>query len=311
MTFKHNDFVLKINPKKQFGEVYLKNKKIGKIKVKANNQYLVLMYKKYCVYNDVIIKLLAHFIFKTCFVDVVTINQQEISKNNLYFINQYQTLLFDIDDTILSFQKAEKKALSLALLKVHIQPSKKMIEHYHQINIKYWKMVEENKISRDDCLILRFEEFLPLYHIQISASEFEDIYRFYLNKQAYIVKDARKVLTNLKKSHRIFAITNGVKSTQQYRIQKAKLESYFLQFFVSSDIGFHKPSIKYIDIVSQKIENFDANTTLIIGDSLSSDIKLGINAHIDTCWFNFEFKENTSTIQPKYTIYSLNDLILK
>ena len=46
----------------------------------------------------------------------------------------------------------------------------------------------------------------------------------------------------------------------------------------------------------------------MIGDSLSSDIKGGFNAGIDTCWFNPLKKENTLGITPTYEISSLLDL---
>ena len=46
----------------------------------------------------------------------------------------------------------------------------------------------------------------------------------------------------------------------------------------------------------------------MIGDSLSSDIKGGLNAGIDTCWFNSSQKENTSDVIPKYEISNLLDL---
>ena len=35
----------------------------------------------------------------------------------------------------------------------------------------------------------------------------------------------------------------------------------------------------------------------------------GLNANIQTCWFNYREKENNSNIQPHYEISNLSELI--
>ena len=47
---------------------------------------------------------------------------------------------------------------------------------------------------------------------------------------------------------------------------------------------------------------------LIIGDSLSSDIAGGVNAGIDSCWFNEHNNENNTDIVPTYEINKLGEL---
>jgi FMN phosphatase YigB (HAD superfamily) len=46
----------------------------------------------------------------------------------------------------------------------------------------------------------------------------------------------------------------------------------------------------------------------MIGDSLSSDIQGGINAGIDTCWYNPKVSVNNTTVKPKYEIKNLNEI---
>ena len=87
------------------------------------------------------------------------------------------------------------------------------------------------------------------------------------------------------------------------------MEHFFIKSFISEEIGHNKPSIEFFKVVKENIEGFDFKTTLIIGDSLTSDVKLGINNNIDTCWFNFNFKENNSDIKPTYQINSLLELL--
>ena len=56
------------------------------------------------------------------------------------------------------------------------------------------------------------------------------------------------------------------------------------------------------------MENFDPETTLIVGDSLTSDIRGGLNAGIKTCWFNPKRKVGRPDIVPDFEIYSLAEL---
>ena len=57
-----------------------------------------------------------------------------------------------------------------------------------------------------------------------------------------------------------------------------------------------------------RIPNFDVKQALIIGDSLSSDIKGGQLAGLDTCWYNPERKPNNTDIVPTYEIQKLDEL---
>lgn len=310
MIIKQDDFKIKYLKKDNKISLYYKNELCGNlIYSNINNEATLTTNANNENYKNIFFKMFANYLFKNNLTNKINYNDKIYTSNEFYFMKKYKTLLLDIDDTVLSFSKAERKALTLTLSKVGLNVTDKILEHYHEINIKYWQMVERNEISRDDCLILRFKEFLPLYKINYDPKEFEDLYRFYLNKQYFVMKNARKVLKELQKHYRIYAVTNGVKETQKYRISKSNMEQYFLKSFISEEIGFNKPSIEFFNHVKENIKDFDIKTTLIIGDSLTSDVKLGINSNIDTCWFNFKYQDNKTNIKPTYEITSLIELI--
>jgi 2-haloacid dehalogenase len=52
----------------------------------------------------------------------------------------------------------------------------------------------------------------------------------------------------------------------------------------------------------------DKSEVLIIGDSLTSDMKGGVLAGIDTCWFNPMHKPNTFDIDVTYEIDDLGKI---
>jgi len=89
---------------------------------------------------------------------------------------------------------------------------------------------------------------------------------------------------------------------------KVALSKYFLDIFISEDIGYEKPDIQYFNAVTSRIPDFDASKALVIGDSLTSDIQGGINAKIDTCWFNPDKKSAPCNMNINYTITDLSEL---
>ena len=56
------------------------------------------------------------------------------------------------------------------------------------------------------------------------------------------------------------------------------------------------------------IPDFDPATTLVVGDSLTSDIKGGINAGLDTCWYNPKGKPTPADLPVTYVIRDLAEL---
>ncbi|PNB35642.1 HAD family hydrolase, partial [Pseudomonas sp. GW456-E7] len=62
------------------------------------------------------------------------------------------------------------------------------------------------------------------------------------------------------------------------------------------------------DYVFERIPQFSAEHTLLIGDSLTADIKGGQLAGLDTCWVNPDTKPNESEIMPTYEIRKLEEL---
>lgn len=224
-------------------------------------------------------------------------------------LSKYKSLFFDVDDTLLDFKKAEKKAMTISLKKVGINVNDSVLATYHKINMKYWKMLEQGKIHRDDVLILRHKEFLPLYGCDFDPVEFEKLYRKNLDKQAFVIYNSRKVLAELSKNFKIYAVTNGAKNTQIQRCKKAKIDKYFIKSYISYEIGISKPDVKFFEYIENDLKDFDKKTSLIIGDRLSSDIKLGNDYGIDTCWYNKDKKENNSDIKPTYVINNILDLI--
>ncbi|WP_459502842.1 YjjG family noncanonical pyrimidine nucleotidase [Bacillus sp. C1] len=223
-------------------------------------------------------------------------------------MKKYQTLLFDVDDTLLDFKAAERAALQLLFEEQKILLTDEITAHYKKINQGLWKSFEEGKIDRDEVVNTRFSVLFKEYGQEVDGPLFEQNYRRYLEEGNQLIHGAFELIQNLQSKYDLYIVTNGVSKTQDKRLRNSGLHSLFKGIFVSEDTGYQKPMKEYFDYVFERISNFSVEKGLIIGDSLSADMKGGQLAGLDTCWFNPEKKLNDSRIVPTYEIQTFDEL---
>lgn len=223
---------------------------------------------------------------------------------------RYDTILFDIDNTLLDFKKAEKSALKKVFLNHNYEFNDDIEKKYNEINTSLWKDFENGLIERDVITKTRFQRLFDDIGIDGNGENFNSLYLLALSEGHDLMNGASEICEVLSKSCRLYFATNGISKTQHKRIDSSGLGSYFLDMFVSEDVGYQKPMKEYFDYVFDKIPDLNIERTLIVGDSLSSDIRGGNQSGIDSCWYNPESLENTfSDINPTYEIKDLNDLL--
>ncbi|EOP16538.1 MULTISPECIES: YjjG family noncanonical pyrimidine nucleotidase [Bacillus] len=223
-------------------------------------------------------------------------------------MKKYKTLLFDVDDTLLDFQKTEKVALRMLFEEKGIPLTSEVEARYKKVNKGLWDVFEKGEINRDEVVNTRFSILFKEYGKEVDGILFENNYRSYLEEGNQLIQGAFEFINQIQNEYDLYIVTNGISKTQDKRLRNAGLHSLFKGIFVSEDTGFQKPMKEYFDYVFERIPNFASEEGLIIGDSLSADIKGGYVAGIDTCWFNPEKKLNDSEIVPTYEVHSFEDL---
>ncbi|MDO5403825.1 MAG: YjjG family noncanonical pyrimidine nucleotidase [Eubacteriales bacterium] len=219
------------------------------------------------------------------------------------------TFLFDLDETILDFKKAEAIALGKALEALEVEPTKERIELYSRINESFWKMLEQGKITRNQVLIGRFEKLFHEIGVECNAVKAREIYEKHLGTGHYFMPDALEVLQELSKKYRLYLVSNGTASVQAGRIESAGIAPLFQEMFISENIGYNKPSVEFFDYCFKRIPDFSREAAIIVGDSLTSDIRGGNNAGIKTCWFNPYGKQRTDDVNIDFEITKLTQLL--
>lgn len=222
---------------------------------------------------------------------------------------RYDTLLFDADGTLLDFSRSEREAFATAVATLGIVADDEMAHAYSIINDSLWKQLEQKKIQRSELRVRRFAMLAEQYGIDCDAYSLSERYVNELATRSYLLDNALEVCTRLfEEGHRLYLITNGFVKVQQGRFMSSPLRPLFSDVFISDEIGFDKPAPQYFDAVRARIPHFEADKTLVIGDSLTSDICGGINAGLDTCWFDPEHKSAPKDMHINYIIDDLRQL---
>ena len=228
----------------------------------------------------------------------------------------YKYLLWDIDGTVLNFLASEAYAIRTLFKKYNLGIcTDDMLRQYSDINVKYWKMLERGELTKQQILVERFREFFVAIGIEdISFVEsFNREYQLTLGDHIEFVDGAQQLLLSLKDSYTLAAVTNGTKTAQEKKLRLSGLDKLFDAIFISENIGAEKPSELFFNHVFEKLGITNKNEVLIIGDSLTSDIKGGFMAGIDTCWYNPTKSPNTLGIEVTYQIDDIGkieDIIL-
>ena len=199
---------------------------------------------------------------------------------------KYDTILLDADETVLDFPRSEREAVSDTLKHFHITPTDALIAGYSAINHAIWKKLERGEITKTELRVARFREFCKQYALDASPEQMAEVYLTYLSEKAYLLDRAEELCQRLSAKYRLYIITNGIAFVQRGRMSRLSITRFFTDTFISEEMGAEKPEPLFFERVFEKIPQFCAEKALVVGDSLTSDIKGGISAGLDTCWYN-------------------------
>ena len=223
---------------------------------------------------------------------------------------KYDVILFDADDTLLDFAKSEAAALQQAFEAFALPLTPKIRAGYLEINHGLWKALERGEIDKPQVLARRFQETFSRFGIDgPTDGSFERAYQRMLGEGAYLVDGAMDLLRALQPDFHLAIVTNGVTATQTNRLRLSGLSEVVQDVFISEQIGVAKPQAGFFEAVFAALGNPDPSRVLIVGDSLSSDMRGGEVAGIDNCWYNPKGAPNSMGVRITYEIRDLAELL--
>ena len=167
--------------------------------------------------------------------------------------------------------------------------SPELLARYSQINRTYWRRLERGELTKPQVLLGRFEEFFAEEGIDVSlAPQFNDAYQLRLGDTIVYRDDSYEIVKSLRGKVRQCVVSNGTVVAQPKKLTRSGLAALMDGVFLSEQLGAEKPKKKFFDQVFAAIGPVEKGETMIVGDSLTSDIRGGDNAGIVTCWYNPE-----------------------
>lgn len=222
---------------------------------------------------------------------------------------KYYCILFDADNTLLDFDAAESKALADTLRNYGIEPDAETVQTYRTINEELWRQLEKGQLRRDKLMAERFTRFLKAVDAAGNGAEMN---KFYLDKLSthpdLAAPNVLDVLKELSEVATLAVVTNGFDRVQSRRVAESGMKDFIEEVFVSEKLDSEKPNRKIFDAALRSLGVENREHVLMVGDSLTSDIQGGINAGLDTCWYNPNHTENPGKVCPTYEISNLEEL---
>ncbi len=222
---------------------------------------------------------------------------------------KYKWLLFDADGTLFDFDRAAAAALQETFTQLTDRFEPGYIGIYNRINAQLWLDFEAGLITQELLKTKRFEMLFEALDLKADAAAFSRRYPVNLSGHSDLYAGTEEIIRQLAARSRLMMITNGLKDVQRPRFARATISKYFDDFVISEEVGSAKPHAEIFDDAFGRMNNPARSEVLIIGDSLTSDIKGGNNYGIDTCWFNPGGRTCDKDVDICYEIRRLDELL--
>ncbi|MDD6272590.1 MAG: HAD-IA family hydrolase [bacterium] len=235
-------------------------------------------------------------------------------------MSKYETLIFDLDDTLIDNNQSIKYAFTIMIGKLGLEYSDELYLKWKKFDTSYWNIWESGKMYipetiktlEDKITYLRANRFILFFKdIQLdfdTAVSLNELYCCMLGVNIHEIENANRLLSDVYSSYEILVATNGPREAAINKLEKSKLNPYISGLVCSEDVGFSKPMPEFFDYLYDITENKDKTKMLLIGDSLTTDILGGMNNGIDTCWFNPNNSFLPDEYHPTMTISNLLQL---
>ncbi len=222
-----------------------------------------------------------------------------------------RAILWDVDGTLLDFLAAEKAAVKKLFMAFDLgECTDTMVARYSAINDNFWKRLERGEITKKEVLIGRFREFFSELGMDPDLAEpFNAKYQLALGDTVVYRDDSLNLVRSLHGRVKQYVVSNGTIIAQTKKLERSGLGRWMDGIFLSEELGAEKPSPAFFERVFAALPDIRKEDMLIVGDSLTSDMKGGIAAGISTCWYNPQSLPRPADMAIDYEIQDLMQVL--
>lgn len=201
-------------------------------------------------------------------------------------MNRYDFVLFDADNTLFDFDRAEHEALALALKAFSIPCTPETEALYVSINSALWAMLDRGVATREWLVVERFARLTAALGVEADPAALNRTYLDRLGEQPFLLPGAEEVCRVLGAHCTLAILTNGVARAQRGRFERSALAGLIPHLFISEEVGASKPSPDFFRPVLTALGITDSRRALMVGDNLTTDIGGAAAMGLDTAWYH-------------------------
>lgn len=227
-------------------------------------------------------------------------------------ITDKKTIFFDLDHTLWDFEKNSALAFETILVKHDIGVDiSEFLRQYVPINLKYWKLYRDGKITQQELRYQRFKEAFDIIGTQVEDNLIDilsDDYIKHLPMYNHLYEGAVEVLEYLKPKYSLHIITNGFHEVQNGKLKNSNIHHYFETVTNSELAGCKKPNPAIYEY-ALKAANAEKHTSVMIGDCIEADVQGALDYGLDAIYFNEFNKEAHASVKQINHLLDIKNLL--
>jgi len=221
---------------------------------------------------------------------------------------RYNFILFDADDTLFDFEVAERHALRTVLEGQGFPLTAALVARYHAINRDLWARFDRGEVAQSWLLVERFAVLLKELCSDTDPAALNLAYLRQLGTCGALLLGAEDLCRALGAHCTMAIVTNGALIAQKGRFEASPIRPLFSRLFISEEMGIQKPQKQFFDVVCRDMGITDRARAVVVGDNLRTDILGGVNAGIDTIWYNPRRMPTDRSVVPTWEAHCFADI---
>ncbi len=195
-------------------------------------------------------------------------------------------LIFDADNTLFDFDRAEETALIKTLTHFTMPQPSGLIDFYRQMNVKLWQQLDQKSITIAQLKQQRSEKLFEFVGQSTDPEVFSLRYLDELAQCQDLLPGVEKTLQVLSGHCEMAIITNGLSRVQKPRLAASSIQHHFDALVISEELGVAKPDPEIFAHTCELMGWSDPSKVLMVGDNYRCDIQGAAAFGMRTCWFN-------------------------
>lgn len=199
---------------------------------------------------------------------------------------KYTKLIFDADNTLFDFDRAEEHALIQTLQHFQMPVPEGLVDFYRGINVPLWEQLDAKIITIKE---LKQKRAQQLFEFVGKDADFDAFSHQYLNElanQPMLLPTVEPTLEQLSPHCEMAIITNGLSQVQNTRFALSSIKHHFKVMVISEEVGMTKPDPEIFAHTCELMQWSNPSEVLMVGDNYRADIQGAAKFGMQTCWFN-------------------------